>query len=138
MTGCISSSTTLLGLVTLITIHKARNGPIVIIQNLIPSIPLQLFYLLLTAALISACTSAIIALYVSKFFAKIISKLNYKVLCEAVLAFLILIVLVLSGLSGLLLLLTAGAIGMIPNYAGCSRSSVMGALLLPVILYYLL
>jgi len=92
----------------------------------------------LISALIAGSIAAVIALIISKAFARIISKLNYKLLCLAVIIFIAAAAFLLSGVLGLLILAIATSIGLVPNILKIKRSHAMGCLLLPVILWFIL
>ena len=49
---------------------------------------------------------------------------------------LIALTIILTGLNGLLILLVATSIGVLPPLLGVKRSSLMGVLMLPLILFY--
>jgi putative membrane protein len=53
-----------------------------------------------------------------------------------VIAFLVLLVGLFTGISGLLIMIVAAAIGLVPNLTGIRRSHAMGCLLLPTILFF--
>lgn len=134
--GVISSASMLLGLLTLYSFGKARNGSIAVIGNILP-VNSDVLLLLLAAATASALVSFITANAISKGFASVMARINYPTVCKAVIASIAAIVLLLSGLTGLLVLAASTAIGLIPLLARSSRQLLMGCLMVPVIGYYL-
>ena len=138
LVGLISTITALFGLLTLVTISKARNGPIVVLDKLLTGLTGPEVYLLLCCAVAAAGLAAIIALKMSTAAIMLIEKVPYRQLCIAVVLFILAMVLLISGPVGILILATAAVIGLIPNITGINRSAAMGCLVLPIILNYLL
>ncbi|MBI3033631.1 tripartite tricarboxylate transporter permease [Candidatus Woesearchaeota archaeon] len=135
--GGVSSVSMMMGIVTLYSIGKARNGSIAAAGNIIGSMQPQGFSLFILVALVSGCIAVFLALACARCFASLIARVNYRMLCAAIIAFVFLMTAAFSGIAGLIVLVTASAIGMIPILAGVSRSNAMGCLILPVIVYYL-
>ena len=90
------------------------------------------------ALLFAAGIAAITALLLVKFFSRIVSRINYSLLCKLIILFIIIIIFVLCGWYGFMIFIVSTAIGLIPQLTGCSRAHAMGCLILPVILYFLL
>jgi putative membrane protein len=138
MMGCINAVSVIFGLITLYTISKARNGPIVIVQEMIKNFGLKELILLLIISIITAGISVILSLFFGKIFTRIINKINYKKISMGVILLISLMVFYFSGFLGILILITATAIGLIPNLLDIGRHNSMGCLLVPVILYFIL
>ena len=128
----------LLSLITLYTINKARNGSIVVVQNIMQTITFDSFILLMIVALLAGCFGVFLAMLFARIFGVLVSKVNYAGLCILVIAFVAGLVIYSTGLLGFLVLITAAAIGMLPELFDIPKSHAMGCLLLPVILYFLL
>jgi len=138
-----NTATAFFVLAILFILLKARSGFAVVLQHMIPlykwqSAPPQPMLILLSSILISATLS----LYLTKFFGKIaaknISRINYAVLMKFSLAFMVLLVIIFSGLYGLAIFIVATLIGMAGLKASVRRSNLMGVLLLPLIIYGLI
>ena len=138
LVGGINTVSMILSLITLFTIRKARNGSIIVVQQLMQNIDKNALILFLSVALIAGGIAAFLTLYVSKIFSSIMNKLNYSILSIAIIIFISIIVLYFSGFVGLLILLIAVAVGLIPNIAEVSRSNSMACLLVPIILLNLI
>mgnify|MGYP001613339928 CR=1 FL=1 len=128
----------ILSLITLFTIEKARNGSIIVVQQLLQNINLNTLVLFLSVALVSGGIATFLTMYMSRIFSKIMNKVNYSLLSVLIITFVGVMVLYFSGLIGLLILLTATAVGLIPNITDVSRSNSMACLLIPIILVNLL
>ena len=138
LVGGINTVSMILSLITLFTIQKARNGSIIVVQQLLQNININVLVLFLAVALIAGGIAAFLTLYVSKIFSSIMNKLNYSLLSILIISFVAAMVLYFSGFVGFLILIVATSIGLIPNIAEVSRSNSMACLLVPIILLNLL
>jgi len=135
----VNTANVIFCLATLFLISKARSGATMAINNLlqvqswetvIP--PLALIYLLIAVSIASAF-SFFITKYVGKQFALQFVKIPYRKMLISIAVFLSVLVFLFTGVLGLLILLVAACIGLIPVYFGVRRSNCMGVLLLPII-----
>jgi putative membrane protein len=133
--GCIGTSSFVLSLVALYAVDKARNGAVIVISELIPEITLNIVIIFLVTALIAGAISTMLALWFGKIFSSIISRINYKILVCSIISFVTLLVVLLTSWKGLLVLVTATAIGVIPGIVKVQRTQSMACLIVPVILY---
>jgi len=138
LTGGISMVNCIFSLVTFYTIDKARNGGIVAMQQIIGKIGFNEFVILMAIVLISGGVATLLALKLTKLFAKMVSKVNYQKLCYCIIFLLIFLTLIFNGLLGLLILFTSTMVGMLPAFFCVKRSLAMGCLLVPVIIYFIL
>jgi len=138
LVGSLNTVNMVVSMVTLYTIDKARNGTIVIMSKILESFNLDLLILLVGASLIAGLLATIITLKLSKVFSSLITKVNYQKLCITIIIIVTLVVAMLTGLIGLFVMIVSTLIGIIPAIKGISRNHLMGCLLLPVILYYIL
>ncbi len=134
MVGGINTCSMILSLVTLFTIQKARNGSIIVVQQLLQNINLNTLILFLAIALISGGIATFLTLFISKIFSSIMNKMNYSLLSIAIISFVAFMVFYFSGFIGILILIVATSIGLIPNIVEVSRSNAMACLLVPIIL----
>ena len=138
LVGGINTVSMILSLVTLFTIEKARNGSIIVVQQLLQSIDINTLILFFAVALIAGGIATFLTLYTSKIFSRIMNKINYSMVNILIILFVAAMVLYFSGFLGLLILFAATSIGLIPNIVDVSRSSSMACLLVPIILMNLL
>lgn len=138
LVGGINTVSMVLSLITLFTISKARNGSIIVVQQLLRNIDISTLILFLAVALIAGGVSTFLTLYTSKIFTTIINRLNYSILSIFIIAFIAGVVLYFSGLIGFLILVIAIFIGLVPNIVEVSRSNSMACLLIPIILFNVL
>ena len=138
MVGGINTVSMVLSLITLFTIEKARNGSIIVVQQLLQNIDINILILFLAVALVAGGIATFLTLYVSKVFSAVMNKINYSFLSVFIILFISLMVLYFSGFVGFLILVIATFIGLIPNIVEVSRSNSMACLLVPIILVNLL
>ncbi|MEA3378165.1 MAG: tripartite tricarboxylate transporter permease [Nanoarchaeota archaeon] len=138
LVGGLSTVNMVLSLVTLYVLDKARNGAIVAVSNIIGSIDLNIFLIFISAVLIVGGVATILASKFAKIFSKIICKVNYRVLCYTIISLIFVLVFIISGFLGLLVLVVATFLGMVPALKGVGRNNMMGCLLIPVMSYFLL
>ena len=99
--------------------------------NALPSI-------FLGATLVVGGMATILSLKLSKIFSKLMTKVNYSLLCLSIILMIVILVFVLTGFLGMLVLITATALGLIPTLRNIGKNHLMGCLLFPVILFFLL
>ena len=124
--------------VALYTIDKARNGSVVVISKLLENFNLDYLILFVGVALLTAGITAVLALKSTKIFSRVIGKVSYRKLCLAIIALIVILVAVLTGPLGLFVLIIATFVGMLPTLKGIGKNHLMGCLLIPVILFFLL
>lgn len=136
--GGINTVNFVFSLATFYTLQKARNGAIVAVMEIIKSINLNELIIFLSAALIAGSAAVFLALYFTRIFSKLISLVNYKIICISIISLISVLSFVFGGILGLIVLATSTFIGMLAPLIGVKRSHAMGCLLLPVILFFVL
>ena len=127
-----------LSFITFYSLQKSRTGAAVAVSKLIPELTLiNLFYIIGTI-IIAGIISFFITIFLSKLIAKNIHKIHYSKLSLIILAILILLTIYFTGILGLLVFIISTALGISTILLGIRRMHLMGCLLLPTILYYLL
>ena len=136
--GAINTMVIGLSFIAFYSISKARTGAAVAVSKLIPE--LTTFNLL--TILLTIFFAGIIAFFLTIFLAKIISKnitkIKYNRLSLIILIFLSIIVLIFSNFLGFLVFTASTFLGLTCIFLGIKRIHLMGCLLVPTILYYLL
>lgn len=136
--GSINTIVMGLSFVTLYTIQKSRTGSAVAISKLLETFSLSSLYIILAAVFISGILAFFLTIFLAKLFSKNISKISYNKLSLGILIFLSLIILIFSGFLGFLVFIVSTFVGLTCIYVGVRRTHLMGCLLLPTILFYLL
>ncbi len=136
--GSINTVVMGLSFVTLYSIEKSRTGSAVAISKLLETFSFNYLLIILATIFISGIAAFFLTIFLAKFFSKIISKINYSKLSLCILIFLCLVVLFFSGILGFLVLIISTFLGLTCISLGIRRTHLMGCLLVPTILYYLL
>lgn len=131
--GGVSTVTTILALVTSITLLKSRSG---IVSALITIAPLtnELLIELLLVSIIAGSIASILTLALSIPVANLLTRINIKWFNCTIIIATIILSLFIDGYRGLLVLITATAIGILAPIWKVSRSHNMACILIPVIL----
>lgn len=137
LTGMIGSGVTSLSFVTAYAINKTRTGSAAAVQNLLNSIStIKLIEIMLTILIISFIIFPL-SLILSKYIIKIINKINYFYLNIAVIIVILSINIYISNFIGIIVLLTSASLGIFCVLSNIKRINLMGALILPTIIFYL-
>jgi len=126
----------LFSFVALHAIGRPRSGAAVAVGELLEVGGGELLFLL-GVALLAGALSSLLTPALGRLFCSFLPRLPYRVLGAFTLLLILSLTLLLCGPSGLPLLLTATAIGLIPARVGVRRSHAMGVILLPCTLYFL-
>jgi TctA family transporter len=121
---------------TLLLINKSRTGAANAVQELTSLTTNTLFIILITIFLASLIASFITFKF-SKLTARNIHKINYSKISLTIIAFLILIITYFSGIFGLVVFITSTILGLTCIEFKVRKGFLMGALLIPTILFYL-
>ncbi|MBI2106804.1 tripartite tricarboxylate transporter permease [Candidatus Woesearchaeota archaeon] len=138
MVGGISTIDFIISFVSIYALDKARNGSIVAVSKIMEAFTINDLIIFIAIALVVGGISTIIAMKMSKLFSTYISMINYNILSLTIIAGLTIAVLIISGFIGVIVLFTAIFLGMLPDLKETGKSHLMGSLILPVILFFLL
>ncbi len=136
--GGINTFVMIVSFLALYAIDKARSGSVVVISKLLETFSLNYLILFLAISLIAAGIATLLTLKFAKIFSNLMTKVNYLKLCLSIIALITVLVTILTGWLGLIVLITSTALGLIPNLYGLGKNHLMGCLILPVILFFLL
>ena len=128
----------MMSFITLYAIDKGRNGAIVVVGEIVGDIGQQELLILIAAVLVALGIGSWLALALTKVFARLMARINYKKLCISIIVFVTSLVVYMTGWMGLLIYLTATSLGLLPPLKNVGRSHMMGCLLLPIILFLIL
>ncbi len=135
--GAINTIVMGLSFIGLYSIQKARTGAAVAISKLIPELTLTNLFYIIGTILIAGIISFFITILIAKLTAKHIHKFNYSKLSIIILTILVIITIYFTGILGLLIFIISAALGISAILLGIRRMHLMGALLIPTILFYL-
>ncbi len=136
--GAVNSITALLSFVALYAIKKPRSGVAVFVGKFLPDFSLSQLTLLMVIALVVGLILFPLTLFLARKFTKFIEKVNYKWLCFSIILFLIILTPIISGWLALIVLITSTCLGIFCSLLGIKKIFLMGSLILPVIIWYLI
>ena len=134
--GGINTVAALFSLMALYLISRPRSGAAIAVQEVLMNFGFGEMLLLMATALFSAGLGAFLTIKMGRWFAGLFQRLDYNKVSVAIIVMLIGMVVVLTGAMGMLYMLTATAIGMLPPLLGVKRTHCMGFLLLPIMIFY--
>ena len=113
-------------------------GAAVAIQSLMGNVNSNILILILCVCLISGILSFFLVKTISIKFLKVMEKVNYKKLSIGIIALLTVLILLISGLLGFLIFVISTATGMYCISLNVKKTQMMGCLLIPTIILYLI
>jgi putative membrane protein len=129
-TSAANTSNAFIGLAALFALSRMRNGVMVAISEL----PLPTMSELTVIGVLAACAAYGITVVLSRSASRL-NGIDGRLLNNAVIAFIILLCIILTGPFGVLILILATALGLVPHLVNIPRVFCMGAIIVPVILY---
>jgi putative membrane protein len=123
--------------IALYIVSRTRTGAAVAIKNILGNFSWQVLILILSIVVIVGVVSFFLTIFLTKFFSQRITKINYAKLSLITLIFLAILVLFVSEFFGLLILVISTLTGIYCISLGVRRTNMMGCLLLPTIVFYL-
>ena len=124
--------------ITLYLISKTRTGAAYAIEQLLGNLSLKILILILISILISGILAFLLTKFLAKSFSSKINQINYPLLSKIALIILVIVVFLVSGFLGLLILIISTLTGIYCFSFEVKRTNMMGCLLIPTILFYLL
>lgn len=116
--------------------NKKRTGLASTVSQII-DLTLKDFLLICVVIVFTSIVSIFLTVILSKFFAKLIHKIDYEKISKIIILFLIIVTIIMSGFFGLLILITSTLLGLACVYMDVRKGFLMGCLLIPTIFYYL-
>lgn len=135
----VNTSNAVFGLFVFFFIGRARNGAIVAMSSLMEpsSFGIPVILILLCVVILASIFSYFSTVRLGNIIHLFMEKIDYRKLCITVLAGLVVMVVVFTGIFGIIIFLMSISIGLMPSFMHVRKSNAMGVILLPVILYFL-
>jgi putative membrane protein len=124
-------------IITLFAINKTRTGSAAFIGQLIPNLEIKHLILILFVVIISGVVSFYLTLWLGKVVSLNVSRINYRVLAFITLGILVLVIGVVSGILGLGVFILSTLTGLYCLSFKVRRTNMMGALMVPSVIFYL-
>src|SRR5665647_66391 len=129
-TSAANTSNAFIGLAALFALSRMRNGVMVALSEL----PLPTMSELTVVGVLAACAAYGITVVLSRS-ASGLNGIDSRLLNHAVIAFIVILCIILTGPFGVVILILATALGLVPYLVNIPRVFCMGAIIVPVILY---
>ncbi len=114
------------------TLHLRRGALAMGINLLFTPETVQQFYLVDAAIALAGVISFFVVIYASKFLARVVPKINPKLLNLVVLGILVVLVYLMTSWQGLIIMSVATAIGLVPVLFNSRRSHCLAVILVPI------
>lgn len=119
-------------------VGKARTGAAALVRELLTPFEVKHMILIIACMFFVALIACVIGKMISERCATIIQRVRYDKLAWCTIVFIVIIVAFVSRGRGILLLATGAALGVYAIQRGVKRMHLMGALIVPTIIYYLM
>jgi len=138
LVGGINTANMLISIAAAYILNKSRNGAILVVNKLLDGMSVETMLIFLAVSLVAAGLAALLTISISKIFANVIVKVKYSYIVWGIIIFIAILAGYFDGFIGLTILATATALGLISSVWGVGKNHLMGCLLIPVILYFVL
>jgi len=129
-TNAANTANAFIGLAALFALSRMRNG----VMAALAELPLPSMGELMVIGVLAACAAYVITIRLSASASRL-NGFDGRALNRAVIAFVVLLSIVLTGPFGFCILLLATAVGIVPQLINIPRMYCMGAIMVPVMLY---
>jgi putative membrane protein len=133
----VNTANAIFSLVALYVIGHPRSGAVAAAQDVLGSIDLQTFMLLILAMCLSGAVTYPLTIIAGGSAARVFSKIDYRRLNTAVLIFLAAMSLAMTGALGLAVFILSTMVGLAPHLVNVRKTCLMGVLLVPCIAYFI-
>jgi len=134
--GGINTAAVTLTFISLHTLMKTRSGAALAIYESMGIPAAADVYFIIFTSLFSCFMASLITLKLSRGMVGIFPKISYKAVNTAVLSALIIIIVIISGLNGIVIAALCTVLGVSCGLLGVRRMYLMGFLMLPTIIYF--
>ena len=138
LTGATNTLVMGFSFISLYVISKTRTGAAASIQKVIGNLSTDLLILIIVVVLFSGVLAFFVTKFLAKYFSENIEKFNYTKISIVTLVFLSIVVIFFSGILGFGIFVVATFTGIYSISLKVRRTNMMGCLLIPTILIYLL
>jgi len=137
LVGAINTIVMALSFVTVYVIGRTRSGAAVAVGEILGEISLGNLIVIMGAVLVSGVVAFFLGIFLAGIFARNINRISYGKISIGIIGMLVIVNLVLSNWLGFVVLVTGSALGVFCILSKVRRVQLMGALLVPVIVFYL-
>ncbi len=138
LVGMINTIVMGLSFVTIYVIRRTRSGAAVAVSELLVEMSVSDLVLIVGIVIISGLIAFVAGIFLASVFAKNIKRLSYEKISFGVIGILFVVNILLSNWLGVLVLVVSSALGVFCILSGVRRIQLMGVLLIPTIVFYLI
>ncbi len=138
LVGATNSLVMGISFIALYLISKTRTGAAVFIKEIVGIPNKEILFLIIIITVISGTLSYFLTIKTAEIIISKMHKINYYYLSMIILVFLGILILFISGFLGFLVFITSTLTGIYAISSGVRRTNMMGCLIIPTILIYLL
>ncbi len=131
----VNTSKAIFSFLAIFAIGRARSGAALAVGEILDAGAVGPL-LIIGVVLLAGGIAAFLHLKLGRLAARYMDRFPYRGMCAAVLVFMVALTVYCSGLSGIMVLATATALGMLPATAKVKRTHSMGVITLPCILFF--
>lgn len=135
--GGVNTSDAIYSIFALYLIGNPRSGASIAVEHILKDFTFQDFLSIVAVVLITAPLATGITLALARISVRRLQNLDYAKFSKYVLCFLFVFIFAMTGLRGVLIAVTATAIGLVAAVTGVKRSHCMAVLVVPTILYFI-
>ena len=129
-TNAANTANAFIGLAALFALSRMRNGVMVALAELPP----QSMSALMVVGILAALCAYLITISLSRY-ASLVNDIDSRLLNRGVMTFIVILSVLLTGPFGVLVLILATAVGLVPHIVNQPAVYCMGSIMVPVILY---
>jgi len=134
--GAINTVAAVFSIAALYLISRARSGLAIAIESVITSFGQAELFILISVVLFATGICFLVTLWMGKKLAFVLQKVDPKKLSITIIAFLVAMGFIFGGFYGILVMVVATFIGLLPPITKIKRTHSMGVLMLPIMLFY--
>jgi len=138
LVGMINTIVMALSFVTIFVIGRTRTGAAVAVSEILGEMVFSDLVVVMFVVFVSGILAFFVGLRLARFFALRIDKISYSKISIFVICLLVVVNLVLTNWVGMIVLATSSALGVFCILSRVRRIQLMGVLLVPTIVYYLI
>ncbi|MFQ5976386.1 MAG: tripartite tricarboxylate transporter permease [Candidatus Hydrothermarchaeales archaeon] len=136
--GGINTANAIYALLALYLIGRPRSGASIAVEQILGEVAFTDLVFMISVVMITSLFAVFITLRVARIVIKRVQLIDYQKFTIAILLFLFFMIIYLTGWKGLLIAITATAIGLMPPVIGVKRSHCMTVLIIPTIMYFMM
>lgn len=133
ITSAINTINFILSFITFYLIDKSRNGSVYVISQIVESVSLEDLYFYFAIIFFISFIGFFLTMFLGKKLIQIVSKINFRIVNYAILFLILGLVFYMTGMYGMLILITTTCLGIMAISLEVRRVHLMSVLLIPVV-----